>query len=705
MDTGKQINAMVVVVLLTVISIGFYALFDPFRADTAEEDQLDKTAERAAHTFALNCRLCHGDRGEGGAEGGRLPAAPALDRADLQGFEMGSFSVAAFNDDWNHIFNTISCGRAGTFMPTWGREYGGTLSAEQIRQLTVLITGGDAGADPLHQGGFWELAQHAADEEDANATEHSTLQMPNGSLSASATEITVSNAAPLSVDQYIRIDEERMQIVGIPTTDQRLVQEVGREPDELYVSGADGIETGDIIRLDGELMEVTGIRADGDLGIELDAPLSASSNEISVNEPAFFGLRPEGKPGYTVHADGELIEVVGPVETDQLLGTATGRAQTTIDVTGTVGIEVGMRIRMGSELLEVLEVHPATVEVMREASDSEDNPTLAGAHESGTDILELVEPLTDEEIEEGAEPDDPETGQFLLEPLRSDIAATTMVVSGTSGISIDGTYQIDNELVLVTDVQQASLRVRRGVGGTEAAAHSRRVPIYEDNFLEVERGVLGTSASDHDAGTTLLFDVLEVEREVGENKVEDHAKNAELHLGHVVEVERGALDTEPVEHANGTLVLNFPPPPDEPAVTGATCGQNPPVGGDGGGLPMDDDRDDAPNIGVSLVEYSVTVDAESAEDGTLDWDIANDGTTVHNFRIVATDLAPDALPQDGDVVDEGAVDVVGGFESALPAGQSAFQQNDLDPGSYVLICNVPTHYGLGMYTSFEVTAP
>ena len=63
MDTGKQINAMVVVLLLTVISVGFYALFDPFRADKAEDDQLAMSAERAGTTFALNCRLCHGDRG------------------------------------------------------------------------------------------------------------------------------------------------------------------------------------------------------------------------------------------------------------------------------------------------------------------------------------------------------------------------------------------------------------------------------------------------------------------------------------------------------------------------------------------------------------------------------------------------------------------------------------------------------------------
>ena len=66
MNTGKQINAMVLVVLLLAIATGAYAMWDNSRADTAKDEQLAKTSERAATTFALNCRLCHGDRGEGG---------------------------------------------------------------------------------------------------------------------------------------------------------------------------------------------------------------------------------------------------------------------------------------------------------------------------------------------------------------------------------------------------------------------------------------------------------------------------------------------------------------------------------------------------------------------------------------------------------------------------------------------------------------
>jgi len=79
MNTGKQINAMVVILFVTLVAIGAYTIWDPFRSDAAKTTQDSKTAEFGAETFTLNCRLCHGDRGQGGKDGGRLVGAPALD--------------------------------------------------------------------------------------------------------------------------------------------------------------------------------------------------------------------------------------------------------------------------------------------------------------------------------------------------------------------------------------------------------------------------------------------------------------------------------------------------------------------------------------------------------------------------------------------------------------------------------------------------
>src|SRR3990172_2061463 len=98
MNTGKQINAMVVVLFLTLVAVGAYAIWDPFRSESAEDEQLELAAERAATTFALNCRLCHGDRGEGGTDGGRPPPALPLDIDRLQGIQNGAFDHVAYND-------------------------------------------------------------------------------------------------------------------------------------------------------------------------------------------------------------------------------------------------------------------------------------------------------------------------------------------------------------------------------------------------------------------------------------------------------------------------------------------------------------------------------------------------------------------------------------------------------------------------------
>src|SRR3970040_2059802 len=86
MNTRKQVLLMTSLLLMMLIVIGIYAAWYPIRAVDSEVRFDEATAERGAILFARNCRLCHGNLAEGGALGARLPAAPALDRPDLQGF-------------------------------------------------------------------------------------------------------------------------------------------------------------------------------------------------------------------------------------------------------------------------------------------------------------------------------------------------------------------------------------------------------------------------------------------------------------------------------------------------------------------------------------------------------------------------------------------------------------------------------------------
>ena len=773
MNTGKQINAMVLVLFLLVIASGVYILWDETRAENAETDQLEMTAERGAETFALNCRLCHGDRGEGGPLGGRLPGALPLNTDELSGVEDGVYTQEALDKAFDLVSNTIACGRIGTAMPTWAQVQGGTLNGEQIRQLAVLITGGDPILKVNEEEGFWDLAQEHADELDAAAALHAEVKQSDGMFSASAGELEVSNAAAFTTGQYIRIEDERLRIetlllevergvdgseavehetgtaiiksdlagqeepatgdtlteevdaeqtelpvsgtkrvrpgetltiddedvrvvrilTGIPTTKRLLVKSIGREPRELLVSGSEDIEVGATIRLAGESFAVKAIRDDGDAGLELDGELSSSANRISVSDADFF------QPDYVVNVGSERIRVIGQVETGVRLGEPLGRAETTFTVSGTVGLSEGMVIRVGQELIEIIELQPARVTVERAVPDVEGNETQPASHSSGAAVRKT-----------GAAGGE-ETGQTLLEPAGLD--DDTFVISGTSGINEGDVYQLGDELVEVAEggVEAARLRVRRAVDGSSLAEHSSRVPVFEGNLLDVERGVEGTSAASHDGGETIFLTELEVTREVDGTKVEDHAKGSEIFLGQRLLVERGAFDTEAADHENGLLVRAFPEAPDGDRNQGPACGIReigvaPPQPTD---TPIDPDAPTATpaeELAVSLVEFDVLPESGSVVAGQFDFLVTNDGVALHNLRVIRTDLAADDLPLSGPGVDEAAaeLELVAGSADISSGGTESLSV-ELAPGSYVLICNVPGHYLSGMQVGFEVTEP
>jgi hypothetical protein len=112
-------------------------------------------------------------------------------------------------------------------------------------------------------------------------------------------------------------------------------------------------------------------------------------------------------------------------------------------------------------------------------------------------------------------------------------------------------------------------------------------------------------------------------------------------------------------------------------------------------------------VAVSLNDdpFEVSIKPSSVAAGAVDFEISNDGAGLpHNLRVIRTDLAPDALPVDGDtnMVDESQVDVVA---SSQDIAQDAMEtvSATLPGGNYVLICNLPSHYLAGQYTAFSVT--
>ena len=107
---------------------------------------------------------------------------------------------------------------------------------------------------------------------------------------------------------------------------------------------------------------------------------------------------------------------------------------------------------------------------------------------------------------------------------------------------------------------------------------------------------------------------------------------------------------------------------------------------------------------AELSDYKITVNVPSVKAGKIKIGVRNLAAMEHSFQVLKTDLAPDNLPVDGasaKAKEDGKV----GEIASIPAGKSASVTIDLVPGKYVFICNIASHYQLGMRTGFAVDAP
>ena len=130
----------------------------------------------------------------------------------------------------------------------------------------------------------------------------------------------------------------------------------------------------------------------------------------------------------------------------------------------------------------------------------------------------------------------------------------------------------------------------------------------------------------------------------------------------------------------------------------------------------DDDEEGGSNeVNVTLQEYSVNPDADSAGAGEVTFNVENKGPDeVHEFVIIKTDLKPDALPtnDDGSANEDAAgLEAIDEIED-IPVGETQTLTVDLDAGKYVMICNIveepdgetegEAHYEQGMRAAFTV---
>jgi uncharacterized cupredoxin-like copper-binding protein len=129
------------------------------------------------------------------------------------------------------------------------------------------------------------------------------------------------------------------------------------------------------------------------------------------------------------------------------------------------------------------------------------------------------------------------------------------------------------------------------------------------------------------------------------------------------------------------------------AIAGVLVLAVPSCGGSGSGATGD--------VIVTLKDFSLTATPGTFAPGAIAFGIDNDGPSVHEFVVLRTDDAPDALPVENGLIPEDQIDLVDEVEDIAPGTNASLELN-LDAGAYVLVCNLPAHYEQGMFAAFTV---
>ena len=105
-------------------------------------------------------------------------------------------------------------------------------------------------------------------------------------------------------------------------------------------------------------------------------------------------------------------------------------------------------------------------------------------------------------------------------------------------------------------------------------------------------------------------------------------------------------------------------------------------------------------VAISEGEFSLSSTPATDASGPVTFSVTNDGKMEHEFVVLRTDVAPDALPvESGKASEDGHIDELEGIQP----GTSQTLTVDLPAGTYVLVCNLVGHYQSGMHAGFTVT--
>ena len=109
-------------------------------------------------------------------------------------------------------------------------------------------------------------------------------------------------------------------------------------------------------------------------------------------------------------------------------------------------------------------------------------------------------------------------------------------------------------------------------------------------------------------------------------------------------------------------------------------------------------------INVTETSYKFDLSSSTAPSGTVTFHVVNKAPDVeHDFAVIQTDTPAGQLAiASSGLVDEARAGKVLGTVKGVPSGGSKDLKLTLPTGHYALICDLPGHYQLGMYSDFTV---
>ena len=121
-------------IFMALLIAGFvaYRAREPGLRATATQSQRVSYISLGRGLFSTNCAECHGENGGGGG------GAPTLASKEFLSSTADAQSEAL-----------IAAGISGTDMSAWGLDYGGTLTAEQVRQVVEYLRSLEAKAPSI----------------------------------------------------------------------------------------------------------------------------------------------------------------------------------------------------------------------------------------------------------------------------------------------------------------------------------------------------------------------------------------------------------------------------------------------------------------------------------------------------------------------------------------------------------------------------